>query len=213
MIGKHIKFIKTRWFLAIACLLFGAFIILSIRFFTYRPDTIHYHANFALYINGQREEFRSQTYYEESETCAVDATMTPIDRAHMHDGVNDVVHVEDHAVTWGQFFTNLGWYLGPYFIEGPGPYGTMYLENGNSQLHLILNGQNYTDLGGLQNTVIKDQDKLLVSFGDLSQATLQQEYKAIPSTARHYDITPDPRTCSGSQDQTITLRDRLDHLL
>jgi hypothetical protein len=103
--------------------------------------------------------------------------------------------------------------MGPNFIEGYGPNGTMYAENGNSQLHLILNGQDYTDLGGLQNAVIKDQDKLLVSFGDLSNTTLQQEYKSIPSTAHHYDVTSDPKSCSGSHDETITLHERLAHLL
>lgn len=204
-------FVRNRWFIAAACFLFGALVILGIRFFTYSPESVHYHANFALYINGQRETFNSPSYYEETASCSADTAVTPTDRAHMHDNVNDVVHVEDHAVTWGQFFTNLGWYMGPNYIEGSGPNGTMYLENGNNQLHLILNGQDYTDLGGLQNTVIHDQDKLLVSFGDLSSETLQQEYKAIPSTAHHYDVTQDPASCMGGH-ASISVHERLTHL-
>src|SRR5665811_1399619 len=100
--------------------------------------------------------------------------MTPMGRSHMHDNVNDVVHVEDHAVTWGQFFTNIGWTMGPTFIASPD--GTIYSENGGNKLHLILNGQDYTDLGGLQNTVISDRDKLLVSFGNLSGSELMKQY-------------------------------------
>lgn len=87
----------------------------------------------------------------------------------------------------------------------------MYQENGSNKLNIILNGQDYTDFGGLQNTVINDRDKLLVSFGDESQATLKQEYDAIPSSAKHYDVTPDPASCSGSHD-TVTTHDRLVHL-
>jgi hypothetical protein len=208
---SYLRFVKNKWFIAAACFIFGALVVLGIRFVIYKPDTTHYHANFALYINGQREQFKSQMYYEETEMCSVETTMTPSGRAHMHDNVNNVVHVEDHAVTWGQFFTNLGWYMGSNFIEGPGPNGTMYQEDGNSQLHLILNGQDYTDLGGFQNTVIKDQDKLLVSFGDLSNATLQQEYKAVPSTAHHYDVTQDPASCMGGH-ASISVHDRLTHL-
>lgn len=207
--SKYLLFFKTKWFVAAVCLIIGAAVILGIRFLTYKPETVHYHANFAVYINGQQEQFKGQQYYEEVEMCNEDAAITPAGRAHMHDNVNNVVHVEDHAVTWGQFFTNLGWYIGPDFIEKPD--GTMYKKDGNSMLHLLLNGQDYTGLGGLANTVIKDQDKLLVSFGDINTTTLQQEYKAIPSTAHHYDATQDPASCSGGHG-SMTVHDRLAHL-
>ena len=58
--------------------------------------------------------------------------------------------------------------------------------------------------------VINDQDKLLISFGDEADATLQQQYKAIPSTAHRYDVTKDPSTCSGHDD--TTMRQRMKHL-
>ncbi|HEV2403046.1 MAG TPA: hypothetical protein VGS08_02495 [Candidatus Saccharimonadales bacterium] len=206
---KYLQILKTRWFIAVASLLLGAVIILGIRFFTYKPDTTHYHANFALYVNGQREQFKGMGYYTETTMCTMSTAMMPTERAHMHDNVNNVVHVEDHAVTWGQFFANLGWYMGPDFIESPD--GTMYKENGNAKLNVVINDQNYTDLGGVANTVIKDQDKLLVSFGDESDATLQQEYSIIPSTTHHYDVTPDPKSCSGSHDN-VTMHDRMVHM-
>lgn len=209
MISKYFGFTKSRWFIGTSALILGAAIVLGVRFFTYKPDTTHYHANFALYINGQREQFKGPQYYEESTMCSEDTTMTPEGRAHMHDNVNDVVHVEDHADTWGQFFTNLGWNMGPDFIESPD--GTMYQTSVNNQLHLTLNGQDYTGLGGVQNTVIRDQDKLLVSFGDESSAILQQEYKAIPSTAHHYDVTQDPASCMGGH-AAVSMYDRLTHL-
>ena len=203
------KFINTSWFIGISGLVLGAAIILGIRFYTYQPVTVHYHANFALYINGQREQFRGIQYYTDAEMCTLNNTMTPVGRAHMHDNVNNVVHVEDHAVTWGQFFANLDWYMGPDFIEPPD--GTMYKETGNSKLNILIDGQNYTDLGGVANTVIKDQDKLLVSYGDESDVTLEQEYNAIPSTAHHYDVTKDPASCSGSV-SNVSIHDRLVHM-
>lgn len=45
--------------------LLGAIWLVALRYVTYKNDAVHYHANFALYINGQREEFKSFTYYEE----------------------------------------------------------------------------------------------------------------------------------------------------
>ncbi len=206
---NYLGYIKTRWFIGISCLVFGAVIILGIRFFTYKTDTVHYHANFALYVNGQQEQFSGMQYYTEAEMCTLDTTMIPTERAHMHDNVNNVVHVEDHTVTWGQFFVNLGWYIGPDFIESPD--GTMYKESGDSKLNVIVNGQNYTDLGGVANRVIKDQDKLLLSFGSINDNTLLQAYSSIPNTAQHYDVTKDPESCSGSK-SNVTMHNRLVHM-
>ena len=204
MSAKYFQFVKTRWFLAVACLLLGVAIILGVRFFTFKVDTVHYHANFALFINGQREEFKGAQYYTEVEMCAVDTAMVPSERAHMHDNVNNVVHVEDHAVTWGQFFANVGWVMGPMSMISPD--GTVYAENGDSKLHLVINNQDYTDLSGLQNTVIKDQDKLLVSFGAESTTDLKQQYATIPSSAKKYDTTKDPASCSGNHGTTMHQR-------
>lgn len=206
---KYLKFVTTRWFIALACLGLGAAVVMGIRFATYKSNAVHYHANFALYISGQRQEFKGAQYYTETEMCALNETMTPAERAHMHDNVNDVVHVEDHAVTWGQFFANLGWPIGPTFIVSP--EGTVYSENGVNKLNLVINGQDYTDLGGVANTVIKDQDKLLVSFGNASASVLKQQYDAIPSTAAHYDVTNDPKSCSGHSSSAI--QDRLKNML
>lgn len=206
---KYFQFIKAKWFIAISCLLLGAAIILGVRFFTYKVDSVHYHANFALYINGQREEFKGMQYYTEVNACMVsNAVKQPSERVHMHDSVNNVVHVEDNSVTWGQFFTNLGWIMGPTSIISPD--GTVYGENGDNKLHLMLNNQDYTDFGGMQNTVINDKDKLLVSFGNENDSALKQQYNNIPSTAQKYDTTKDPASCSGNH--STTMHDRLVHM-
>jgi len=201
MSTKYLQFIKTKWFIAVVCLLLGAAVVLGIRFATYKVESVHYHANFALYINGQREELKAASYYTEVETCTLDTAMVPSERAHMHDNVNNVVHVEDHSATWGQFFTNLGWVMGPTFIASPD--GTIYSDNGDNKLNLMLNGQDYTGFGGMQNTVIKDTDKLLVSYGNETTASLKQQYNSIPSTAQKYDTTKDPASCSGNHGTTM----------
>jgi hypothetical protein len=140
--------------------------------------------------------------------CTLSNTVSPTQRAHMHDNVNDVIHIEDKAVTWGDFFSNLGWTMGSTAIITP--EGIVYSESGESKLHLVLNNQDYTDFGGLSNTVIKDQDKLLVSYGSEAQSTINKQYTAIPSTAHKYDITKDPQSCSGHN--KVTPHDRFEHL-
>lgn len=206
---KHLGFVKARWFLLGAGLVLGAFIILAIRFATYSVHTTHYHANFAVYINGQREEFKGFQYYEEVAACVANGPIQPAQRAHMHDNINSVIHVHDDGVTWQQFFNNIGWTLGPNFIQDDKQ--NMYIENGNNKLNIVLNGQNLTGLTSIANTVIKDRDRLLISFGNINSKTLDTEFKSVPATAKHYDEGKDPASCAG-QMNTVTYSDRVHHL-
>ena len=182
----------------------GALIILGVRFASYRPERTHYHANFAVYINGQREAFTDPAFYEESgAACSEEAQMTPHERAHLHDNVNDVVHVEDQAVTWGQFFTNLGWIVDAKLIQTP---SLMYVADQDHKISFILNGEK-TD--NVSNRVIGDRDKLLVDFAG-SQENINKAYADIPSSAQKYNLSKDPATC-GAQGSPST-RERLRHL-
>ncbi|HLG91252.1 MAG TPA: hypothetical protein VI336_03805 [Candidatus Saccharimonadales bacterium] len=204
---KFIKKMPKFWLAVIAGLLLGALVILAIRFFTYDAGYVHYHANFAVYINGQQEKFEGSTYYEEETSCKAESHMTPEDRVHMHDDVYDVVHVHDHAATWGQFFENLGWGLGKDYIKSR---DILYQNNNGSNLSIILNGQNLTGISSVTNQVIGNEDKLLLSFGEVSNDELQKEYKAIPNTAREHNQEDDPASCSGPSKTTTS--DRLRNL-
>lgn len=190
-------------------LLLGALLILGARLVTYTPNRVHYHANFAVYINGTREEFKSPHYYQEVAICSKDQGITtPEARAHLHDNDNSVIHVHDHAVTWGQFFNNIGWLVGSDFVVTDG--GITYREADTNKLHIYINNQDYTGLTSIANRVIKDKDRLLVSYGNLDDATLVKEAAAVPSTAGAHDISKDPASCAGAE--AVTFKDRLQHL-
>lgn len=185
----------------------GALVLLGVRFATYHPARTHYHANFAVYINGQREEFASPFYYEESGvgTCTADEAMTPAERTHMHDNVNDVVHVHDTAVTWGQFFQNLGWNVNDTLIQ---TRDKVYVANASHKISFIIDGRAYQNVAG---EVIRDQSRLLVDYGNTSAATLQQEFASVAPTAAKYDAGTDPKACQA--DAAPTFSDHLHHLL
>ncbi len=205
--NRYTQFIKAKWFLFGMGLTLGVLVILGIRFATYHPeDEVHYHANFAMYLNGQREQFKEPFYYVDlEESCTLDQQITPHERAHMHDNVNDVVHVEDQAVTWGQFFQNLGWVVDLKVIRTP---NQVLLTDAQNKVTFILNGEQ-TD--NVLTRVIKDQDRLLVDYGNATQQDLQKEYSTVPATAHKYDITQDPASCSGHK--TTTMHDRFVHML
>jgi hypothetical protein len=184
----------------------GVLLLLVIRFATYNPPTVHYHANFAVFINGQREEFKSPQYYQEVNVCSLHGA-TPLSRVHMHDNINNVVHVHAEAVTWGEFFQNIGWSVGQSFLATP---DKVYVADDTNQVNVVLNGHDQTGLTNIASTVIHDKDQLLVSYGDISASTLKQESKAVGNTAAKYDTEKDSSACSGSEGPTT--HDRLTHL-
>src|SRR3712207_6712479 len=102
---------KKLWLAVLIGFIAGILWLVAIRFFTYKSENIHYHANFALYIDGQQYKFENFTFYEEVQSCVADFVDNPKARVHLHDNKPHVVHVHDNGVTWGHFFANLGYGL------------------------------------------------------------------------------------------------------
>lgn len=171
------RIIASRWFIGAVCLIVGALAILGLRVAAYTPEEeVHYHANFAVYINGQREEFKAPNYYEEeaATACGVseaaEAETTPMSRVHMHGNVNDVVHVEDSRVTWGNFFTVLGWNVGPAYLA---TRDALNGNDGSSKVTYILNGKEIIDANSIVRYTYDDPTM------NLQDAKLKQELAAI----------------------------------
>lgn len=189
-------------------LLVGALLILGIRFVTYKPEAeTHYHANFAIYVNGKREPFNNPLIYEELNSCSVETVevMTPGERAHMHDNVNDVVHVEDDAVTWGNFFQNIDWTVNSRYIDNS---EKVMASDDTNKVSFILNGQEISDP---TSRVINSKDRLLVSYGASTKDELKNQYNSIATTAEKYNTTKDPASCSGGHSNG-GIKDRMKHL-
>lgn len=187
-------------------LLIGVFLILGIRFVNYKPEVVHYHANFAVYVNGAKEQFKSPKYYEETEVtaCTLEPIDSPKERAHMHGNVNDVVHVEDHLVTWGHFMQNLGWGLGDDYIKTA---DSIYSVNEQDKLVFILNGK---PVENIADQIIQDKDQLLVSYGSSSDSQIQEQYKSVPATAAKYNTAKDPAGCGAASE--VKMSDRIRNL-
>ena len=199
--------LKSRIFILIVGLLLGALTILAIRFATYQPEITHYHANFAVYINGERELFEGRKYYEETAAngCSLNPVADPVERAHMHSEINDVVHVHDKLVTWANFFEYIKWGLGDDYLK---TREDIFLPDNTRTLTFVLNGEIVDTIAG---KVIGDEDTLLVSYGDADKATLDKQNESIEQSAREVDIRKDPASCSAGS-QVVTFEDRFNHL-
>jgi hypothetical protein len=201
------SYLTSQWAYLLYGFLAATLIILGIRFFTYAPHHTHYHANFAVYIEGKQETFKDPQYYQEVNMCHLHNTMTPLMRTHMHNETAGVIHVHDDAVTWGQFFENLGWIVGPDFVR---TRDKLYTSDDVNKLYIMLNGQDLTGLTTITDQTIEDRDRLLLSFGSVDQTALNAEYKTVPNNAARFDSQKDPASCAGSE--AVTIQDRLTHL-
>jgi hypothetical protein len=185
-------------------LLLGFGVFALVRFATYSPEHTHYHANFAVYINGERQEFKGMQYYEDVAACSAYEKLTPKERVHMHGQVNDSVHVHDDGVTWGAFFQNLGWNIDTDFIKTD---EKLYLQDDTNKITFILNGD---DLPSITNTEIGDEDRLLISYGPYDTNVLEKQFESTAHSAHDLNQKQDPASCSGSE--APSLNDRVRHI-
>lgn len=71
---------------------------------------VHYHAGFVVYVNGEKQDY-SDWQYMHWELCTDGQDQhedEQIEKAHLHDGVGDVVHVHRSGAKWGDLFDNIG---------------------------------------------------------------------------------------------------------
>lgn len=186
--------------------IFLAFLlIIAVRFDRIKYSDVHYHANFAVYINGQREAFANPLYYEEVQTCTDDFENDPKHRAHMHDQKNDIVHAHAKAATWGHFFANLGWGLTKNTLQTD---EQIFIEGAEgSKLTFYLNGN---EIDSVANKVIGSEDVLLIDYGNTPLETIKANHNSIVRSAAEANTKQDPSSCSGNK---LSAKDRLTRAL
>ncbi len=77
-----------------------------------QAEKIHYHAGFIIFSNGKKLDF-SDNKYMFIKPCTVDGKEIEvegdeqIEKAHLHDNVGDLVHVEEKDAKWRDLFMNI----------------------------------------------------------------------------------------------------------
>jgi hypothetical protein len=176
---------------------FGLYRFLSVDF-----EHTHYHANFAVYINGEKEQFEGFAYYEELTGCSLDTGPYPRGRAHMHEPENGLVHLHDEAVTWGNFFENLGFSVGRNHVSTP---TDTYVKSDNLDITYVLNGE-VVSVSNIASKEIVDTDRLLVAVGADKSESLEFFESVVPANAAEFNESSDPGTCSSGENHGFTDR-------
>lgn len=157
------------------------------------PDPVHYHANWALFIDGERVDLSADRYMEDVDACVGGERLLPSQRVHMHEGIDHVVHVHDDGVTWGHFLTNLGFTLG---------HGTLVTDTGRRlaveegrNLTFVLNG---FAVPNISNRLVESGDRLAISYGaETPEEVRGKQFPQVPDDAEEYNERQDPAGCAG----------------
>jgi hypothetical protein len=176
----------------------GVLLMGLVRFALQPDNSVHYHANFAIFIQGQRQQFNGPQYYQEIASCS--AAEHPSGRVHMHDNIDHVVHVHQPVTTWANFFSIIGWSLQDAVLSDG---KQAYVDGNGGQLQFMLNGKPVLSLA---NEVITSEDRLLVSFGNENQTALTKQYEQIEADANQYNQRKDPSACKGPEELSVWMR-------
>jgi hypothetical protein len=164
----------------------------------------HVHADFALYIRGERFDFNRPEFI-----TTEDEAVSP--NVHLHEPRYDVAHVHTTLTKWDEFFSSLGFTLtDPSFpgVEGNNvcmtlPGGVKLCNNGTDTWKFIANG---VPVDGLSNVIIGDLSRVLFSYGpETIDQVMAQQYPQVTNQAcipselclDRVDPNEPPEICSG----------------
>lgn len=141
-------------------------------------EPTHMHADWALYIDGQRQDFSAATFIAEKGNEERSADV------HIHEPYTDVVHVHTTKTTWDEFLRTIGFVLvDPSSLPGmTADQTTLKLPNGTTLR--AQNGKSFkfyvnnVRVDGVSNTLIGDLDRVLISYG--SETDQQVEAQQLP---------------------------------
>ena len=125
----------------------------------------HIHSDIKLYINGQPIDFSQKKYQ---------VTTSYI---HFEDGLGDVVHMHATGLSMGNLFKSLS---GDFNDNCLIFENQSYCNDGNKKLKFYVNGKPGNEFGYY---VMKDLDKILVSYGSENNSEIQKQLDSITNLA------------------------------
>lgn len=153
---------------------------------------VHYHADFALYINGERYDFAKEKYMS-TENKSLSNFM------HLHDMDGKVIHKHAEGVTLGFFLETLGMKLNETCLVLDNE--DSYCNEDDKELKMSVNGKHNDEFDQYD---IQDEDKILLSYGDEYEEELQKQMSSVSDEACIYSLTcpekgtpPEEATCVG----------------
>ena len=177
------------------CIILGIFLVGYIYSWL-KYISPHYHANFAMYIDGERVDFSGDEFMEDVAWCWLSELMFPKHRAHLHSNNQDTIHVHAEGVSWGHFFANNGVIFNDNIISLRDWEEILWVDE-NNKISFLLNGELIINPF---NDLIKSKDQLIISYW--SSQNIWDLF--VSDNAGEYNSKYDPGTCSGWNEGSIS---------
>ncbi len=128
----------------------------------------HIHADVKIYISGQPIDFSQKKYQ---------LTTSYI---HFEDGLGDVVHIHATGMRISHLLKSVGMNFknNCLVVEG-----TDYCDEKDKKLKFYVNGKLNTEF---ENYLIKDLDKMLISYGSENDGEIQKQLSSVTDLAQKY---------------------------
>lgn len=136
-------------------------------------NSAHEHADWAIYINGQRMILNGSKYQHKS------------DYVHMESGT-DTIHLHAINIQLSYLLGTLGMKITPTSLNVE---GVTYNNEGDKKVRVFVNGKENT---GFDKYIMKSLDKILVLYGNEDDSQIQAYIKTIPDEAKKIDQPQPP---------------------
>lgn len=167
-------------------------------------EETHYHANFAVFIQGDMVNF-SKDEFMHITPCGPEDRHNEEDeeeKAHLHDRIGNVVHVHHDGVTWSDLFENLRFDIDHIQKEQ---------ETKGAVIKYYLNKKR---IGSILERIIAKDDRLLISIGSekavgnvADDKILKQQFDKVGNNARDYDEgKKGAESCGGEEKRSLIER-------
>lgn len=186
--------------------LFRIFVLLLVVFlgfftgYVIYTEKVHYHANFAVAIDGVKYDFSPDRYMEEIAGCYKTDVDRPQDRVHLHEKNGDTIHVHAWGVAWGHLFANIGWTVGSWVVWIDN--GKIYGLGDDYKVRAVVNGE-VLPIEKVINMGIVSEDRLLLDISRDSDEIVKGRINMVKTDATEFNQKDDPATCSGTGDAGI----------
>lgn len=164
------------------------------------PNEFHAHADFAVYINGEKANFAQEKYMSDENN-----SLAPF--VHLHDGKGNIIHFHAQNIALHQFLSSIGWSFdedclttdtnqtycnqpstgwvtdGYCFIDDTNQRVCVQPTSGTNlgkTLKLYVNGVQNAQMG---NYIPKDLDRILITYGNETLEQIQTQINSVTNEA------------------------------
>lgn len=124
----------------------------------------HHHADFAVYVNGDRIDFSQRKYQVRDQ------------RAHVEGGDGDVVHSHAQGATFEYFMNTVGIQYNATYMQAS---GEEYYENQTHEVRMFINREGEWKEVEPKPFLFTGGDRILLVYGDYTQAEIQSMQNSV----------------------------------